>query len=90
MARLAVRGAPAAPRKKHSADVILPAAGDARAMSRTTEQVVAIGTSTGGTQALEAVLTALPRVSPGIVIVAAHAEVLAAFATRVSALAVFG
>ena len=41
----------APPREKHSADVILPAAGDARAMSRTTEQVVAIGTSTGGTQA---------------------------------------
>ena len=35
----------------------------------TTERVVAIGTSTGGTQALEQVLTALPRVCPGIVIV---------------------
>ncbi|MBU5889950.1 chemotaxis response regulator protein-glutamate methylesterase, partial [Vibrio cholerae O1] len=35
----------------------------------TTERLIAIGTSTGGTQALEAVLTALPRVSPGIVIV---------------------
>ena len=38
-------------------------------MIQTTEQVVAIGTSTGGTEALEAVLEALPRVSPGIVIV---------------------
>ena len=44
------------------ADVIL-APGAARAMTQTTERVVAIGTSTGGTQALEAVLTALPRVS---------------------------
>lgn len=32
-------------------------------------QVVAIGTSTGGTQALEAVLTALPEAVPGIVVV---------------------
>jgi two-component system chemotaxis response regulator CheB len=53
---------------KNTADVILaPASG--RAMAQTTERVVAIGTSTGGTQALEEVLTALPRVSPGIVIV---------------------
>jgi two-component system chemotaxis response regulator CheB len=39
------------------------------ALAMTTDKVVAIGTSTGGTQALEAVLTALPRVSPGIVVV---------------------
>lgn len=39
------------------------------AMSETTHGVVAIGTSTGGTQALERVLSALPRVSPGIVVV---------------------
>lgn len=53
---------------KLSADAILPAAGG-HAMAQTTERIVAIGTSTGGTQALEAVLTALPRVCPGIVIV---------------------
>lgn len=34
-----------------------------------TEKFVAIGCSTGGTQALETVLTALPRTSPGIVVV---------------------
>lgn len=59
-------------REKHSADVILAPAGPASpagAMSRTTERVVAIGTSTGGTQALELVLKALPRVAPGILIV---------------------
>jgi two-component system chemotaxis response regulator CheB len=39
------------------------------AMARTTHRVVAIGASTGGTQAIEAVLTRLPRVMPGIVIV---------------------
>ncbi|MEE4639258.1 MAG: chemotaxis response regulator protein-glutamate methylesterase [Wenzhouxiangella sp.] len=36
---------------------------------KTTQQLVAIGTSTGGTQALEVVLTALPAMCPGIVIV---------------------
>ena len=39
------------------------------ALSETTQRVVAIGTSTGGTQALERVLSVLPRVSPGIVVV---------------------
>ena len=39
------------------------------ALSKTTQQFVAIGTSTGGTQALERILTALPKTSPGIVIV---------------------
>jgi two-component system chemotaxis response regulator CheB len=67
---------------KNTADVILPAAGT-RAMAQTTERVVAIGTSTGGTQALEDVLTALPRVCPGIVIVQHMPEKFtAAFASR--------
>ena len=39
------------------------------ALGKTTERVVALGTSTGGTQALEFVLSALPRSSPGIVVV---------------------
>ncbi|RZI44060.1 chemotaxis response regulator protein-glutamate methylesterase [Herbaspirillum sp. HC18] len=56
-------------REKNSADAILPPASGHGAMIQTTERVVAIGTSTGGTQALEQVLTALPRVCPGIVIV---------------------
>jgi two-component system chemotaxis response regulator CheB len=57
-----------APRPKHSADVVL-APGASAAMARTTDQVIAIGTSTGGTQALEAVLTRLPSTCVGIVIV---------------------
>ncbi|MDP9902798.1 protein-glutamate methylesterase/protein-glutamine glutaminase [Variovorax ginsengisoli] len=71
---------------KNNADVILaPCSG--RAMSQTTERVVAIGTSTGGTQALEEVLTALPRVSPGIVIVQHMPEKFtAAFASRLDSL----
>ena len=45
--------------------------------------MVAIGASTGGTQALEVVLTALPRVCPGIVIVQHMPEKFtAAFAAR--------
>jgi two-component system chemotaxis response regulator CheB len=52
---------------KLTADAILPP--PSQAMAETTDMVVAIGTSTGGTQALEAVLTKLPRVCPGIVIV---------------------
>ncbi len=76
---------PAAP-AKHTADVILPPAAS-RAMIQTTERVVAIGTSTGGTQALEAILTALPRVSPGIIIVQHMPEKFtAAFASRLDGL----
>ena len=39
------------------------------ALGRTTDQVIAMGTSTGGTLALEAVLTRLPATTLGIVIV---------------------
>ena len=69
---------------KHTADVILGPA-DGKAMVQTTERVVAIGTSTGGTQALEEVLVRLPRVTPGIVIVQHMPEKFtAAFAARLN------
>lgn len=88
--RITVRGEEGAAEVKNNADVILsPAASvpTARAMSRTTESVVAIGTSTGGTQALEQILTALPRVSPGMVIVQHMPErFTAAFASRLDGL----
>lgn len=52
---------------------------------RTTDRVVAIGTSTGGTQALEAVLAALPADAPGIVAVQHMPEKFtAAFAARLN------
>ncbi len=71
---------------KLNADVILSAASN-KAMVQTTERVVAIGTSTGGTQALEVVLTSLPRVSPGIVIVQHMPEKFtAAFAQRLNSI----
>lgn len=70
---------------KLNADAILPAA--SHAMAQTTERIVAIGTSTGGTQALEVVLTALPRVCPGIVIVQHMPEKFtASFAERLNGL----
>lgn len=56
-------------------------------MSETTDRVIAIGTSTGGTQALEYVLTRLPRNVPGIVIVQHMPEAFtAAFAKRLDSL----
>lgn len=70
---------------KLTADAVLLA--PAFAMARTTEVVVAMGTSTGGTQALEAVLTRLPRVTPGIVIVQHMPERFTeAFANRLNGL----
>ncbi len=86
--RLAARSAapPVEAEIKHTADVILPAQ-SGRPLAQTTERVIAIGTSTGGTQALEEVLTALPRVSPGIVIVQHMPEKFtAAFAARLDTL----
>ena len=84
-----LKPAPALPQKvapKLTADAIMPAAG-VHAMAQTTERIVAIGTSTGGTQALEAVLTALPRVCPGIVIVQHMPEKFtASFAARLDSL----
>ena len=51
------------------------------------EQVVAIGTSTGGTQALEQVLSALPPASPGIVVVQHMPEKFtSAFSERLDAI----
>ncbi len=57
------------------------------AMTATTDQVVALGTSTGGTHALEAVLTQLPANCPGIVVVQHMPEKFtAAFAQRLNQL----
>jgi two-component system chemotaxis response regulator CheB len=72
---------------KLTADAVLPPVPDARTPLKTSERVVAIGTSTGGTLALEEVLTALPRVTPGIVIVQHMPEKFtAAFAERLNKL----
>jgi len=56
-------------------------------MYGTTHKLIAIGTSTGGTQALEAVLTRLPRVCTGLVIVQHMPEKFTAlFAERLDSL----
>lgn len=56
-------------------------------LHRTTDRVIAIGTSTGGTQALEAILTQLPPTLPGIVIVQHMPEKFtAAFAARLNSI----
>ncbi|WP_035854472.1 protein-glutamate methylesterase/protein-glutamine glutaminase [Dechloromonas agitata] len=61
---------PLPPSPKLTADAVLAARQAGRvAMPKTTDRVVAIGTSTGGTQALQAILTALPAVCPGMVVV---------------------
>lgn len=70
---------------KLTADAILPHM--PQAMAQTTERIIAIGTSTGGTQALEKVLTALPRICPGILIVQHMPEAFTgAFAARLNQL----
>jgi len=79
-------GTPGGVRAKNTADVILAPAGE-RAMTRTTEHVVAIGCSTGGTQALQEVLTVLPAVCPAVVIVQhMPPNFTAAFAERLDSL----
>ncbi len=70
---------------KLTADAILPRA--TGAMLETTEKVVVIGASTGGTEALRSLLEALPADAPGIVIVQHMPEVFTrAFANRLDSL----
>lgn len=74
-------------RPKLSADAVLSPAHQGAGMYGTTDRIVAIGTSTGGTQALESVLTRLPAVAPGIVIVQHMPERFTAmFAERLNGL----
>ncbi len=78
---------PVAPPVKLTADAILPPMGEGAGRMRGNGRVVALGTSTGGTQALERVLTELPPLAPGIVIVQHMPEQFtAAFAERLNGL----
>lgn len=71
---------------KLSADVVLPPP-SAKSMVRTTERVVVIGASTGGTEALRELLENLPADSPGIVVVQHMPEhFTASFAKRLDTL----
>ena len=86
LAAYTLEPAPLEIRPKLSADVILSAPTGAD-MFQTTERVAILGTSTGGTQALEAILTALPRTCPGLAIVQHMPEQFtASFARRLDGL----
>ena len=78
-----VRPAPAfSIEPRNSADVVLPSATPHK-IRTTTDKVIAIGASTGGTEALREVLTAMPPDCPGIVIVQHMPELFTrAFADR--------
>jgi two-component system chemotaxis response regulator CheB len=87
----AAAGARLQPRSAHvvepklTADHVLARASGA--MIETTEKVVAIGASTGGTEALRALLEVLPPDTPGIVIVQHMPETFTkAFANRLNSL----
>ena len=54
--------------KKLNADAVLDA-GSAGALAATTDKIIVIGASTGGTEAIREVLAAMPQNAPGIVVV---------------------
>ncbi|MBB6253368.1 protein-glutamate methylesterase/protein-glutamine glutaminase [Nitrospirillum iridis] len=92
-ARARLKHVPAAlrvrePERKLTADVVLPPpVARHHAMARTTETVVCIGASTGGTESLRVVLERLPAASPGIVVVQHMPEKFTeAFARRLNGL----
>ena len=67
---------------KHTADAVLSRS-SLRSVLKTTEQVVVVGASTGGTEALRLFLQALPLDAPGVVVVQHMPEhFTAAFAKR--------
>jgi two-component system chemotaxis response regulator CheB len=71
---------------KYSADVIMEKP-NTKAMILTTEKVVVVGASTGGTEALKVFLEMLPEDTPGIVIVQHMPEnFTAAFAKRLDSI----
>jgi two-component system chemotaxis response regulator CheB len=91
LSRLPRSGEYLKPTAKLSADVILaapvPGKTNGKAMAKTTERVICIGASTGGTESLRVVLEALPADSPGIVIVQHMPEKFtASFAKRLDSL----
>jgi two-component system chemotaxis response regulator CheB len=88
-AAAAARLRPSTPRRavepKLTADAILSRARGA--MLETTDKVVVIGASTGGTEALRALLEVLPPDAPGIVVVQHMPEIFTrAFANRLDSL----
>ncbi len=86
-----ITGSSLKPEKKLTADAMLPPpalrGAGSKAMARTTETIVCVGASTGGTEALRVLLEALPPDSPGMVIVQHMPEKFtASFAKRLDSL----
>lgn len=80
-------GAIRTPEKKLTADVMLSAPSASQAMARTTETIICIGASTGGTESLRVLLEDLPADCPPILIVQHMPEKFtAAFARRLDGL----
>jgi two-component system chemotaxis response regulator CheB len=72
---------------RRETDVSAPGNTPIKALAQTSHKVIAIGASTGGTEALKNVLTRLPANSPGIVVVQhMPANFTAAFADRLNSL----
>jgi two-component system chemotaxis response regulator CheB len=55
------------PRPSHSADAVIPAGAPPKHL-RTTDRIIAIGASTGGTEAIKEVLMGFPPDTPGVVV----------------------
>jgi two-component system, chemotaxis family, protein-glutamate methylesterase/glutaminase len=55
------------PKPSYGADAVLPAGAPARHL-RTTDRIIAIGASTGGTEAIKEVLMGFPPDTPGVVV----------------------
>ena len=67
--RIALAKAPKSVKPKLSADAMLTKPKPSSSLVKTTEKIVAVGASTGGTEALKTFLESFPLDSPGIVIV---------------------
>ena len=68
---------------KRGSDAVVPQARQSKGVMRTTEKVVLVGASTGGTEALGELLASLPMDAPGMVVVQHMPEhFTAAFAKR--------
>lgn len=84
--RLPVRSATLTVAPKLTADAMLEKP-NSHAMIETTEKIIAVGASTGGTEALRVFLEAMPPDSPGIIIVQHMPEKFtASFAQRLNSL----
>ncbi len=84
-------GRPAAPartvEKKLTADAMLPKSQPPTAMAKTTERIIAVGASTGGTDALRILLESMPPDCPPLIIVQHMPEgFTSAFAKRLDGL----